>query len=123
MSETRVSRANVKVGANSESQGKAANSSEKQDRGAVQLCSYRVVSILKEDCEAWHADDTWYKYVVGNGKSTITGHRPGTREQVEEHAEWFVAELNARRGRGGSSVWSPRRRGRPAQKSTETGGN
>jgi len=122
MSETRASQANVKDGANSESQGKAANSDVKQDRGAVQLCSYRVVSILEEDCEASHADDSWYKYVVGNGKSTITGHRPGTREQVKEHAEWFVAELNARRGRGSGSIWSPRR-GRPAQKSTETGDN
>ena len=122
MNKIRLSRANVKVGAQSDSQVKAADSGEKHDRSAVQLSAYRVVSVMKEGCEVSCADDTWYKYVVGNGKSIITGHRKGTREQVEEHAEWFVAELNARRGRGYKAVLSPRR-GRPTQKSTETGDN
>jgi hypothetical protein len=59
--------------------------------------------------------------VVDNGKSTIVGHRPGSREQVEEHAEQFVTELNARSGRGGKSVfWSSWHR-KSAQKTTDAG--
>ena len=122
MNKIRVSGVDVNCDAQSDSRGKSAGSGEKQDRSVVQLCAYRVVSIVKEDCGASCANDAWYKYVVGNGKSIITGHRKGAREQVEAHAEWFVAELNARRGRGYNAVLSWWR-GRPTQKSTETDTN
>lgn len=102
------------------SHGKAAESDEKHKQSALQRRSYRVVSIEQEDCEASRTDGTWYMYVVSNGKSTITGHRPGPREQVVEHAEWFVAELNARSGRDCKSVLSWRRGRPPARKPAET---
>ena len=121
MSETKVSGANVKVGAKSD-QGKTTDSSQELYQRAAQFCPYRVVSIQKEDWEASRADDNWYKYVVDNGKSTIIGHRRGPPEQVKEHAERFVAELNARGGRVRDPIW-PSRRGRPAQTSTETDHN
>ena len=114
MSEAKVIGANVEAVAKKDSQGEAADSGQEQDRSAAQFSPYRVVSIKKEDWEAGRADDTWYKYVVDNGQSTITGHRPGSRKQVEEHAEQFVVNLNVR-SRSFNSVYSLRR-GRPAKK-------
>ena len=96
MSKTKVIAANVNIIAKKDSQGKATDSGQEQDWGKVHFRPYRVVSINKEDWKAERADDSWYKYVVDNGQSFITGHRSGTRKQVEEHAERFVAKLNAR---------------------------
>ena len=119
MSETRASGGKVKFDAKSISQGKAAESGEMRNQSVVQPRPYRVLSIEQEDWEASRNDGTWYMYVVSNGKSTITGHRPGPRKQVVEHAEWFVAELNTRSGRDCKSVLSWRR-GRPARKPATT---
>ena len=106
MSETKAHEANTKVDAKSISQEVGAESRENNDQDANQLCRSRT-------------DGTWYMYVVSNGSSTITGHRPGSREQVVQHAEWFVAELNARSGRDCKSILSWRR-GRPTKKSAVT---
>lgn len=112
MSETSVSGANVRVGGEPDSEGKAADSGHHQRHRAGQFCPYRVVSVKKE-----RGDDSWYEYVVGNGESTITGHRLGPQEEVEEHADRFVAGINARGTRGRKSVPSSWR-GRPKPKST-----
>lgn len=120
MSETKESGANSKVDAKSGFQGNANGSGQGQDRSTASFCPYRVVSIQEEDWEAPRSDDVWYKYVIDNGNSTITGRRPGPREQVEEHAERFVAGLNARGSASGNSVW-PSRRGRPPKHSTQAG--
>lgn len=49
----------------------------------------------------------WYRYVLHNGSSTITGQRQGTREHVATYAAQCAEQLNAR-GFRGQSVWSPR---------------
>lgn len=79
-----------------------------QNASGAEFLPYRVVSIEKSDMGE-QAKGAWYEYVVDNGKSAIKGHKPGTKREVREHAERFVAELNARRGGRGGSVWSPRR--------------
>lgn len=114
MSEAKVIAANVKIVTNKDSQEEDTDSGQEQDQIASQFIPYRVVSIKKDDCEVARADDDWFKYVVDNGQSTITGHRSGTREQVEEHVEQFVAKLNTRR-RSLKSAFSSQR-GRPTKK-------
>lgn len=54
--------------------------------------------------------DDWYRYVIENGRSTITGCRRGSLKQVTEHAKAYVEELNARVGGRGSSTWAPRKK-------------
>jgi hypothetical protein len=122
MNKTKANPVNVKLASESGSPGKTTGSDQEQDRSTTHFHPYRLVSINKEQREASPAKATWYRYVVGNGKSTITGHRPGPRDQVEEHAERFTAELNERGARGYNSIWSPRR-GRPAQKPKQTDNN
>ena len=119
MSKSRVGGANGELDSKSDPHGKASESSQEQDRTTARFCPYRVVSIKKEARRASRAGTDWYTYVVGNGTSTITGHRPGPREEVGEHVDRFVAELNARGVRGGKSVWLLSRR-QSAKKSTET---
>lgn len=55
------------------------------------------------------SDGSWYRYVLENGRSTVTGYRRGTRKQVAEYANRTAEELNERRGSNGRSVWAPRR--------------
>lgn len=49
----------------------------------------------------------WYRYVLDNGRSTITGQRRGSLKDVTAHAHRYAEQLNAR-GIGGTSVWAPR---------------
>ena len=119
MGKSTVGGANSDLGSKIDPHGKASESGQGQDRITVRFCPYQVVSIKKGVRQASCPGATWYTYVVGNGSSTITGHRPGPREEVREHVDRFVAELNARGVRGGKSVW-PLSRGQPAKKSAKT---
>jgi hypothetical protein len=119
MGKRTVGGANGEPGSKIDPHGKASEIGQEQDRTTVRFCQYQVVSIKKEVRQASCPGATWYTYVVGNGSSTITGHRPGTREEVREHVNSFVAELNARGVRGGKSVW-PLSRGQPSKESTKT---
>jgi hypothetical protein len=51
----------------------------------------------------------WYRYVLDNGRSTITGLRSGSVKEVTEYANQYAEQLNAR-SLHGQSVWSPRGR-------------
>ncbi len=68
---------------------------------------YSVVEIEKTDSPVPDDKDTWYRYVVNDGNSTITGMRCGTKKQVTEYAKKFAKELNER-GTSTSSVWATR---------------
>lgn len=116
---SRVGGANGELDSKTDPRGKASESGQEEDPTGVRFCPYQVVSIKKEARQTSRAGATWYTYVVGNGTSTITGHRPGPRDEVGEHVDCFVAELNARGVRGGKSVW-PLSRRQPAKKSAET---
>lgn len=52
-------------------------------------------------------DQTWYRYVLDNGRSTITGQRSGTLKEVTAYATEYALQLNARNITG-QSAWSPR---------------
>lgn len=71
---------------------------------------YKVISIEPTDPPEGGETGDWFRYVVKNARSTITGRRRGSRQQVRRHAEDFAAELNARAGGAGTSPWAPRRR-------------
>ncbi|HKJ09644.1 MAG TPA: hypothetical protein VKA76_11220 [Gammaproteobacteria bacterium] len=51
----------------------------------------------------------WCSYVLENGRSTITGRRRGSVQQVTEHATRYADELNARSGGQSTLGWIPRR--------------
>lgn len=50
----------------------------------------------------------WYRYVLDNGRSTITGQRRGPLKEVMAHAQRYAQQLNAR-SLGAPSVWAPRK--------------
>ncbi|MGA7801142.1 MAG: hypothetical protein WCC36_10060 [Gammaproteobacteria bacterium] len=52
----------------------------------------------------------WCSYVLENGRSTITGQRRGSVQQVTEHATRYADELNARSSGQSTPGWAPRRR-------------
>jgi hypothetical protein len=51
----------------------------------------------------------WYRYVLDNGRSTITGLRCGSVKEVTDYATQYAEQLNLR-SLNGQSVWSPRGR-------------
>ena len=51
---------------------------------------------------------TWYSYVIGRGKSIITGKHAGTLQSVTAHAETVVEDLNSRSNKQGSIYVSRR---------------
>lgn len=70
---------------------------------------YRVVAIEPGKAPAVAEQGEWYRYVITNRHTRVTGRRCGTREHVRRHAESIADGLNERR-RTGRSVWAPRRR-------------
>jgi hypothetical protein len=53
-------------------------------------------------------DGGWYRYVIENTRSRITGVRRGTKQQVLGYAESFAEDLNARASGRGQSIWAPK---------------
>ncbi len=68
---------------------------------------YTVLEVEKTDSPIDDNPDSWYRYVVNDGNSTITGLRCGTKKQVTEYAKKFAKDLNER-GTSSSSVWATR---------------
>jgi hypothetical protein len=66
----------------------------------------RVEKTAAPDCSDGQG---WYRYVLDNGKSTITGQRAGSLKDVTAHAAHCAEQINAR-GFGKQSLWSPRGR-------------
>ncbi len=71
---------------------------------------YSVTSVEKIDPPEGGEAGNWYRYVVENARSTITGCRRGSLQQVTRHAKSFAEELNARAGGRVASPWAPRQK-------------
>ncbi|MEJ2107900.1 MAG: hypothetical protein P8X48_11355 [Acidiferrobacteraceae bacterium] len=71
--------------------------------------SFSMATIEKVDAPAGSDGGTWYRYVIDNGKSAITGYRQGSREQVARFARDLTENINARAARG-HSAWQPRQK-------------
>jgi len=56
----------------------------------------------------------WYRYVLDNGRATITGVRCGSAKEVTDYATEYAEQLNTR-NLTGQSTWSPRGR-KPASR-------
>lgn len=70
---------------------------------------YRVASVDKIAAPDGISSGTWYRYVLDNNGSVITGQRCGSLKDVQAYAEQYAAQLNARTVHGQSS-WTPRRK-------------
>jgi hypothetical protein len=68
---------------------------------------FKVVSVEKTDAPQGGSDDTWYSYVLDNGRSKITGKYCGSLKSVTAYANQYAAGINARAG-SGHSAWAPR---------------
>ncbi|HEX7044989.1 MAG TPA: hypothetical protein VF203_10270 [Burkholderiales bacterium] len=79
------------------------NSSSGSSRRAA---PYRLARV--EKVEVPEAGGHWYRYVLENGRSTITGQRRGSLKDVTAHAHRYAEQLNSR-AFGSHSVWSTRR--------------
>lgn len=77
---------------------------------------FKLVSVEKTDMPQGGADQTWYSYVLDNGRSQIRGKHCGSLKAVTAYATQYAAELNAR-AVGGHSTWAPRGR-KPAAAKT-----
>jgi len=53
---------------------------------------------------------SWYRYIIKNGITTITGSRCGSREEVTSHAREFAQNLNSRNGPRSRAPYMPRRK-------------
>jgi len=75
---------------------------------------FRVDCIEKTDPPGPGQGNDWYRYVLKNDSSTITGVRRGTRQHVYDYAADYVEQLNLRI-KFGPATWNPRGRkpGRP----------
>jgi len=77
------------------------------DAQPVLLHVYRVARVEKIPAPDGGEGPDWRRYVLESGRSTITGQRRGSKEDVLIYATECAERLNAR-GRKGESSWSPR---------------
>lgn len=70
---------------------------------------FKVVSVERTGAPDGASGQDWYRYVLENNRSTITGQRRGSRKDVLAYATQYAEQLNAR-GLTGQSTWSPRGR-------------
>jgi hypothetical protein len=71
--------------------------------------SFSMATIEKVEAPAGGDGGPWYRYVIENGKSAITGYRQGSREQVIRFAKDLTESINARVARG-YTAWQPRQK-------------
>jgi hypothetical protein len=69
---------------------------------------YKLARVEKVDMPDGGRGQHWYRYVLNNGRSTITGQRRGSLKDVTMHAHRYAEQLNTR-AFGSHSVWSARR--------------
>lgn len=70
---------------------------------------FKVTSVEKTGAPDGGQGQDWYRYILENNRSTITGQRRGSRKDVLAYATQYAEQLNAR-GLTGQSTWSPRGR-------------
>jgi hypothetical protein len=83
-------------------------------RRQLEPSPFKLVSVEKTDVPQGGTNQTWYSYVLDNGRSQIRGKQCGSLKAVTDYATLYATELNAR-AIGGHSTWSPRGR-KPAAK-------
>lgn len=59
---------------------------------------YHVISVDKTIAPNGMPGDNWYSYIIGDGNSRISGTKPGTLQNVTEHAEAVAEDINSRSG-------------------------
>lgn len=72
---------------------------------------FEVARVERTDAPDGSTGRDWYRYVLNNGRSTITGQRRGSRKDVTAHAAHYAEQLNAR-ALGGPQSTSPPRKGK-----------
>ncbi len=80
---------------------------ELNNRAAARTSPFKLARVEKTDAPDGAEGGNWYRYVLDNGRSTITGQRRGSLKDVTAHAHRYAEQLNAR-GIGSTSVWAPR---------------
>ncbi len=71
--------------------------------------TFSMAAVEEVEAPAGSAGGVWHRYVIDNGKSSITGYRQGTREQVARYARDLAENINARAERG-YTAWQPRQK-------------
>lgn len=84
----------------------ADKSSPENGTGITRSLVFEVDRVEKTDAPDGEPQQDWYRYVLKNHKSTITGLRRGTHQHVCDYAAEYAEQLNARI-LFGSSRWSP----------------
>ena len=69
---------------------------------------FKLARVEKADMPDGGKGQHWYRYVLDNGRSTITGQRKGSLKDVTAHANRYAEQLNTRTF-GSHSVWTSRR--------------
>ena len=70
---------------------------------------FKVARVEKTDAPDGGQGQDWYRYVLTSHRSTITGQRRGSRQDVHSYATQCAEQLNAR-ALEGKSMWNPRGR-------------
>jgi hypothetical protein len=70
---------------------------------------FRLVRVEKAATPEGGNGETWYRYVLENGRSAIMGQRCGNRKDVIAYAVHYLEQLNTRTANGGAA-WAPRAR-------------
>jgi hypothetical protein len=76
-------------------------------RATARAIPFKLARVEKADAPDGADGDNWYRYVLDNGRSTITGQRRGSLKDVTAHAHRYAEQVNAR-GLGAQSIWAPR---------------
>lgn len=78
--------------------------------------SFKVARVEKITAPDGTDGKDWFRYVLESGRSTITGQRRGSRDDVLAYATQCAQQLNTR-ALAAASIWNPRGR-RPATPTT-----
>lgn len=90
-------------------------SATRQTPAPHRVSPYKLARVEKVDMSESGRGQHWYRYVLDNGRSQITGQRRGSLKDVTAHAHRYAEQLNTR-AFGSHSVWSARRTGPTAAK-------
>lgn len=85
-----------------------ANTVDRHPAPAHRISPYKLARVEKIDLPETGRGQHWYRYVLENGRSTITGQRRGSLKDVTAHANRYAEQLNTR-AYGAHSAWSARR--------------
>ncbi len=58
--------------------------------------TYSLVAVDREAAPEGIDARHWCRYIIARDASTIVGYRRGTAQQVSQHVQYYVEELNAR---------------------------